>query len=349
MKTYIILMMVLFAGCGSTDLITLPSLSSLQPQVISVAPKANSTVGVKTTVTAKFSRQVDKETVRPETVLLIAGYEEKPAVILEKEIKDGKVKGVEGERVISEDELSVTIRPESDLSSGEYAFVITRGVSSKDLYPIKETSVFCFNVSDNVQDLEYVSDDTSSETLISDDVEEPSVNAVPPPAVVINELLYDAEGSDTDGNLFIELKGTPEGNLSGYKINFINGDDGKTTGSISIQNGGKIPTDGILVIADTKTNSTTSSNVVNVDILANFDPQNGPDAAQLLNAKGELIDALCYGETAVKTAENGLAMCEGYPAPDVSSGESLGRPMDKEDSGDNLSDFVVMATPTPGI
>lgn len=349
MKIYIMLMMVLFAGCGSTDLITLPSLSSLQPQVISVEPKANSTVGVKTTVTAKFSRQVDKDSVRPETVLLIADYTDKPTNILEKEIKDGKVKGVEGELVISEDELSVTIKPDNELASGEYAFVITRGVSSKDLYPIKETAVFCFKVSNNVQDLEDVVDDTSSEALAGDEEEESSVDAEPPPEVVINELLYDAVGSDTDGNLFIELKGTPEGNISGYKINFINGDDGKVTGSISISNGGKIPSDGILVIADTKTGSTTSSNVANVDILANFDPQNGPDAVQLLNAKGGLIDALCYGETAVKTAENGLAMCEGAPAPDVSSGESLERPFDMEDSGDNLTDFAVMAMPTPGI
>ena len=56
-----------------------------------------------------------------------------------------------------------------------------------------------------------------------------------------------------------------------------------------------------------------------------------------------LVDALQYGDTGVNTYG------EGDFAPDVSPGFSLSRKTLGLDTNDNLSDFTVLDTPTPGV
>lgn len=168
--------------------------------------------------------------------------------------------------------------------------------------------------------------------------------------VVINEIFYDSADSDTDGNLFVELYGTPGLAIGGYKINFINGSDGKIDDSMTLPTGAKIREDGFILIADAKNGSPTDSNIPNPDLIDNFDPQNGPDAVQLVDSKGQLADAVGYGDGGgiVPVAQNGLSSFEGTPALDVASGHSLGRRQPGVDTDDNSADFVDRETPTPG-
>lgn len=179
------------------------------------------------------------------------------------------------------------------------------------------------------------------------------VESVRPPEavlgrVVLNEIFYDAAGGDTDGILFVELFGTAGLPIGGYRISFVNGDDGKVTESITLPEGATLAPNGFYLVADAKTGSPSASNVLAPDLIDNFDPQNGPDAVQLVGPSDELVDAVGYGEGIAPQSEDGLASFEGKPAPDVAGGHSLERRSAGFDTGDNAADFVDQAAPTPG-
>jgi hypothetical protein len=184
----------------------------------------------------------------------------------------------------------------------------------------------------------------------------PSAIGAKPPTVVkatalplvINEILYDLPGDDTNGDLFVELRGTPGGDLGGIKLSFINGDDGKETESVTIPPGLQVPSDGLFVIADGITGDLQHTHVANADYLDNFDPQNGPDSVQLLSPEGKLLDAVSYGVPKQSSAVNGLAMLEGQAGPDAPLSKSISRLPDADDTHDNSHDFVINAKPSPG-
>ena len=173
--------------------------------------------------------------------------------------------------------------------------------------------------------------------------EEPPV----PGRVVLNEIFYDAVGSDTDGILFVELYGTPGMALGGFRIVFVDGGDGSVDDSITLPGEAEIGADGFYLVADSGTGQ-AASEVSGADLVDNFDPQNGPDAVQLLDSLGELADAVAYGNGVVPLAENGLAAFEGTAAPDVINGHSLERREPGLDIDNNLADFVDREAPSPG-
>ncbi|PIU58017.1 MAG: hypothetical protein COS89_02560, partial [Deltaproteobacteria bacterium CG07_land_8_20_14_0_80_38_7] len=151
-----------------------------------------------------------------------------------------------------------------------------------------------------------------------------------------------------DGNLFIELFGDSDSDITDYEVLFINGADGKVTARIKLPKNSIMPEDGIFVIADSKTSSSTTTNIIESDLIDNFDPQNGPDCVQLLDNSGELLDSLGYGDGLPEVAENGLECFEGQPALDVPAGVSLTRTQGI-DTDNNSVDFISQDTPTPGL
>jgi hypothetical protein len=164
---------------------------------------------------------------------------------------------------------------------------------------------------------------------------------------VIHEVLYDGKVSETDGEAFIELFGTPGADISDYEIDLINGADGETTEGIILPKGSLLDAEGFFVAADLRTNSTDSTQVAHFDFLDQFDPQNGPDAIHLVDREGALLDAICYGEGAVAHTPEGLPLCEGEPAPDVAAGHSLSR-ISGSDRQENRLDFFEKESPSPG-
>jgi hypothetical protein len=154
----------------------------------------------------------------------------------------------------------------------------------------------------------------------------------------ISEVYYDAPGSD-DGQLFVELSGTPGASLAGFVLEGINGTNGAAGPTIEL--GGAIRSDGLFLVADTMSDGSTS--VADADWTANFDFQNGPDSVVL--RFGETIyDAIGYG-----TFDPGEVFAgEGNAAPDAPAGSSLARVFANLDSGDNAIDFRVLSAPTPG-
>ena len=154
---------------------------------------------------------------------------------------------------------------------------------------------------------------------------------------VISEVLYDAAGTD-NGNVFIELFGTPGTLLDGLLLEGVNGTDGSIYRSVLLA--GMIPPDGVFVIGDDSGDG--SSLVSNVDLVREVDLQNGPDSL-VLRDSGGILDALGYGNFA-----SAVFAGEGSAAPDAPGGSSLARVDVALDTQNNLADFMVLDVPTPG-
>jgi hypothetical protein len=154
---------------------------------------------------------------------------------------------------------------------------------------------------------------------------------------IISEVFYDAAGTD-NGNVFVELFGTPGTLLDGLLLEGVNGADGSVYRSVVLA--GTIPSDGVFVIGDDSGDGT--SLVSDVDLVREVDFQNGPDSI-VLRDDVLLLDALGYGDFG-----GGVFAGEGSAAPDVLSGSSLARFDVAVDTHNNLADFMVLDSPTPG-
>jgi hypothetical protein len=153
---------------------------------------------------------------------------------------------------------------------------------------------------------------------------------------LIHEVFYDAEGADAP-YVFTEIAGLPGASLDGYRLVGIDGSSGVAYRQIDLS-GAMIPEDGLLVIATAR----ALGELLSVrDFIADVDWQNGPEAIQIWDALGAVVDALQYGDA------GSLRLGEGLPAPDPPAGLSLTRDLLGTDTGDNRADFQV-ATPTPG-
>lgn len=154
---------------------------------------------------------------------------------------------------------------------------------------------------------------------------------------IISEVLYDASSTD-NGNVFVELFGTPGTLLDGLLLEGVNGSDGSVYRSVLLA--GTIPSDGVFVVGDDSGDGT--SLVGSADLIREVDFQNGPDSIVLRD--GSLIlDALGYGDFI-----GGVFAGEGSAAMDVAAGTSLARIDVALDSGNNLLDFMALELPTPG-
>lgn len=160
--------------------------------------------------------------------------------------------------------------------------------------------------------------------------------------VVINEVFYDAVGSD-DGRVFVELFGDPGMSLDGFSIEGVNGSGGGIGPVLGLS--GLIPGSGLFVVADGSGGSSVETEVPAANLILQFDFQNGPDSIRLLDPDGSVLDAVAYG----LFGPDEVSFGEGAPAPDPPAGQSLSRRLPTLDTDDNLADFVVLEQPTPGV
>lgn len=154
---------------------------------------------------------------------------------------------------------------------------------------------------------------------------------------IISELLYDAASTD-NGNVFVELFGTPGTVLDGWLLEGVNGSDGSVYRSAVLA--GVIPADGVFLVGDD--NGDGSTFISNADLVREIDFQNGPDSVVLRNG-GTVLDALGYGDFTGQVFAG-----EGNAAADAPSGNSLARSNPLLDTNNNFNDFTVLELPTPG-
>lgn len=332
------------AGCGSFAAGGFPSLTDLQPRVESVMPEDGSVIAPDAKIEVAFTMPVHEASVDESTLALAKLGEGDLEDLIDDIIESGE-EGVEGLYEFADGGMRVSFRSRESLSGGaQYVLVATPGILGRNLLPLNQSPgeapkpfVGEFKISGDSQ--------TGSGGYAGD--EATPVERIRPAFVMINEILYDAEGSDTNGDVFVELYGEAGGDITGYELIFVNGEDGVIKDTIELPEDFVIPDDGIFVIADAVTGSPGVSNVEAADHVINFDPQNGPDCLQLLGGEGELLDAVGYGEPIVDLAENGMACFEGSLATDVGSGFSLSREFGV-DLNDNALDFFAISDPTPG-
>ena len=159
----------------------------------------------------------------------------------------------------------------------------------------------------------------------------------PQAATVISEVLYDAASSD-NGNVFVELFGTPGTVLDGLTLEGVNGSDGSVYRTISLT--GVIAASGVFLIGDDSGDGT--SFIGNTDLVRDIDFQNGPDSVVLRDG-GSVLDAIGYGDFS-----DLFFAGEGTAAPDAPAGFSLARRIPSVDTDDNFDDFIELELPTPG-
>jgi hypothetical protein len=161
-----------------------------------------------------------------------------------------------------------------------------------------------------------------------------SAHASPP--IRINEILYDAAGSDT-GFHFIELVNASDETvpLLGWRLEAGDGANPEDWRELW----GGTATD---AIAPGARFVVGEAHVVPApDRMIHLELENGPDAVRLVAPDGS-VDVVGYG------ALTDLGQFEGRPAPDVAPGFSLARLPDGRDTDDNFADFVALSPPTPG-
>ena len=154
---------------------------------------------------------------------------------------------------------------------------------------------------------------------------------------IISELLYDAASTD-NGNVFVELFGTPGTVLDGWLLEGVNGADGSVYRSVVLA--GVIPADGVFLIGDDSGDGSTL--ISDADLVLEIDFQNGPDSVVLRNG-ATVLDALGYGDFTGQVFAG-----EGNAAPDAPSGSSLARHNPLLDTNNNFNDFMVLDLTTPG-
>jgi hypothetical protein len=132
--------------------------------------------------------------------------------------------------------------------------------------------------------------------------------------VMINEVLYDTQGTDDTSIMYTELYGPPGTNLDGWTLKGVNGNGGAVYLTVALE--GDIPTDGYFVVG--------GASVANVDLILPHDFQNagsvnGPqcDGIDLYDGANALMDHLCYGEcsgTEVCNGEGGTNAPDPFPS-----------------------------------
>lgn len=157
----------------------------------------------------------------------------------------------------------------------------------------------------------------------------------PRPVLVISELRYDSTSSP-DVESFVEVHGTPGTSLAGLTLVGVNGNGGADYNAIALT--GAIPSSGYFLVAHPNGGLTAIAN----QLSSNVDYQNGPDSVQLRQGTF-VIDAVGYGSFA-----SAVFGGEGTPAPTTPVNWSLSRDSQDRDTNDNLTDFSLVGTPTPG-
>lgn len=349
-----VIVVVLLSACGSVDLPPFDSIFSRVPRVVAVEPTDGATAGPGAAIVVEFSERIDPASVGTSTLAILLEEEDPALADLVEALGEGEAKGVEGIYEFAGEGRVATFRAREPYTAGmTYRVIATAGIMSVERLPLAKPTgrsgdafMSVFTVSGNPDAREVAG--SAGGGAGADEGTHAGAKLKRPSFLVINELLYDVPGDDTNGVLFVELYGEAGADIGDYRVVFVNGDDGSTTEEIKIPKGARLPEDGIFLIADSKTGQSGVSAIEEADFIDNFDPQNGPDCAQLLDDQGRLLDALGYGTPIVSPAADGHACYESTPAEKAVSGSSLSR-RNGIDLDDNANDFYSKQALSPGI
>jgi len=161
--------------------------------------------------------------------------------------------------------------------------------------------------------------------------------------VVINEVLYDPDGSDS-GYEWIELYNNSDQsvNLNGWMIRKA-GSQFELVYAFDLFSGYTIPSHSYFLIGE--------EFVPDTDLTTSLAFQNGgseTDGIRLISADGLYTDTILYDSPNANELPDDISNPGEYFAPDVSDGNTLARKHDGEDSNNCEIDFFECEDPTPG-
>ena len=159
---------------------------------------------------------------------------------------------------------------------------------------------------------------------------------------MINEIWYDPPGGDAaSGACFIELKGDPGLDLTGYSLKFTRGSDGAEYVAALKLDTPAVGANGDFVVTQTAGQIASLPAGTGALSSSKADMQQGPNNLVLLKGT-TVVDAIGYGTFAMNFQG------EGSPSIDPSdSAKTVSRLPNGADSGNNAADFA-LGTPTPG-
>lgn len=307
-------------ACGASQSSPFVPLVEAQPQVISVFPSDGMSDYEGQNITVTFSKPIDPASVSKNSFFIMAVPEGDFDIAAWSESFDPQI--VEGKYEVSVDGHEIRFIADAPFPPNiRCGIFLTPAILSTERIPLNQTP--------GEGPTPFFSSFRAKEVAGAQSVEPATPQLSRPSFLVLNEVFYDALGSDSDGGVFIELYGEPQKFLFGYQIVMVRGRDGSIAQTYTIPAGSKTDENGF-------------------SVLSGLDAQNGPDCLQLLDPGGELVDALGYGSPLPAVAINGNACYEGTPAPDVPAGSSLTRSVEHTDSDDNEADWKPQLTPTPG-
>lgn len=314
------LLLTFSLSCGGQNADSFKPLLELQPQVISVFPADGMSDYEGQSIAVTFSKPIDPASVSKNSFFVMAVPEGDFDIVAWSESQDPQI--VEGKQEVSADGYEIRFIADAPFPpTTRCGIFVTPEILSTERVPLNQTP--------GEGPTPFFSSFYAKEVAGAQSIEPATPQLSRPSFLVLNEVFYDALGSDSDGGVFIELYGEPQKFLFGYQIVMVRGRDGSIAQTYTIPAGAKTDEEGFWV-------------------LSGLDAQNGPDCLQLLDPGGELVDALGYGSPLPAVAINGNACYEGTPAPDVPPGSSLSRSTEHTDSEDNAADWKPQLTPTPG-
>ena len=334
--------------CGTENDWQFKSLMLRHPKLMQVVPEPGSVFKKPIELILEFSERLKFTSIGNRSITLLPGNVDADLLTDPEDLIDSiteeEIAQIPLIYELDGDEKTLILRPQGDLPEGMYHLVITPQLTSVAGVP--------FNQKPGAGPYPFRATYGYGESIKFSPTGNELAPAAPtygpePEILMINEILYDGKNSETDGEAFIELYGSPGADISDYEISLINGASGEETDRITLPRGSEIPETGLFIIADLRTNSATTTQVEAFDYLDHFDPQNGPDAVHLFDRKGQLLDAVGYGEGAVEKSAMGHFLWEGSPAPDAGAGNSLSR-VDGFDTQNNGIDFLELEVPSPG-
>lgn len=162
-----------------------------------------------------------------------------------------------------------------------------------------------------------------------------------PAKILINEIVYDAVGGDTNAGttLMLELWGPAGQSLDGYSVVGVNGNDGDDYQVLSLD-GEVMGQDGFYLIAYPGGDSALVALAEMTSSKIDF--QNGPDSVQV-RWHDRVVDALAYGSF----TDAQIFAGEGTAAPGTGGGKSLTRDANHTDTDDNSADFIIPVAISP--
>lgn len=348
MRTMLITMMGcgVLCSCGMTLPDVPPPLSTLQPQLASLDPSPLRALATREQIQVLLTRPVVAAQVTTRTVGVVAPATDDASdaeVLTQFEHAENTVPIAVA---VADEQTTIAVTPMAVWpDQGVLAVVITDAVASPEGVPVGDGSgtgmVLRYAVNDAV---------ASEVTGVAPMVESaaaPSV-AVPRADCLLSELLYDVPGSDTNGDVFVELSCVPGTDAGGWSVQLVNGDDGAIYATLKIPAATIVPGTGVLLIADAINGNSAVSHVPGAQVVLNFDPQNGPDSVRILDADDALADVVGYGGAAPLTSDaQGVPLVRGDAVPKLSAGQSLSR-IALTPGANNHVEFIV-GVPSPGV